>query len=561
MGLNSLLRLYPVFEGTSSDSQVFEDHSSKFGMYLLGLMFACIFSLSVNFLLPLGGAVSCVFALMGTALGIVHHRQWQQLFRKQDLILLGIIIFYVSMIPLQREKWFFADTPLYQMQSIKWAAEEKLALGLANLHGRLAFNSILFPLAALFELPGLEGKSQYYITAFFSILVFWQVFVLIQDYWQNKNKLSPQHIVAALLLVPLLDFLHYIPTSIDYDSIITFQVVSLCLFAFQFLLHFFQKSNQQQIAVSLSNCYLMCLLAGMSKLSASLFAFVPFFFLLYFWIMKRNRLWHKQFIALISLSILSFGPWVLRSLALSGCAFYPLAKTCFSSSILPWASPIDRVIHELSWVKSWARMPKVDPQIVLRDWQWFSSWWPSTLKGLGLHLGRIVLGGVLLLLPFSSGKYSLELWKEVNNTFKAFYFLLLVIFGSLIVWFLGAPDTRFASGQFMAFGVLMLAAGIFKWHEYSEKTKKATRIIMFICLALSVDRLHFWASFKTVRNRKFPQAYEMKDRKKKIKSGQLVAIPIEGGSCWEVEIPCAPPGDQLEDLRLVELAGRKIFLF
>jgi hypothetical protein len=69
------------------------------------------------------------------------------------------------------------DTGLYHFQTILWQHEAPLALGLANLDGKLGFNSIWHTIAAMFWFPGLGLAPVFGLNALIVVLV---LFGLIQ---------------------------------------------------------------------------------------------------------------------------------------------------------------------------------------------------------------------------------------------------------------------------------------------------------------------------------------------------------------------------------------------
>src|SRR5262249_14770911 len=94
---------------------------------------------------------------------------------------LGILIVGVALGALRAP--LHPDTGIYHFQTILWQHEAPVALGLANLDGKLGFNSAWHTIAALFWLPGLGLTSVFAVNALIVVLV---VYGLIQDIADRK---------------------------------------------------------------------------------------------------------------------------------------------------------------------------------------------------------------------------------------------------------------------------------------------------------------------------------------------------------------------------------------
>jgi hypothetical protein len=86
------------------------------------------------------------------------------------------------------------DIQTYHLQAVRWAAEFGSVPGLANLHGRLGFNSALHPLAALLSSPGGSWLGREYVN---SLIVTITLAILIQGI-ASYSACS----IYALLLLP-----------------------------------------------------------------------------------------------------------------------------------------------------------------------------------------------------------------------------------------------------------------------------------------------------------------------------------------------------------------------
>jgi hypothetical protein len=150
------------------------------------------------------------------------------------------------------------------------------------------------------------------------------------------------------------------------------------------------------------------------------------------------------------------GPWLLRSAGLSGmlpgvllvgwlarqailCG-YPLLPLTIGGLPVDWRVPLSVIRDQNRGDDAWARWPGIDPDVVLGSWHWLTAWW--------LHRRArdpdIVFPLLLLacLLP-SFGRVPRDDAERRRRT-APMLAVLVPSAATLVVWFLIAPDPRFA---------------------------------------------------------------------------------------------------------------------
>ena len=80
------------------------------------------------------------------------------------VMIFGVVALLIMVLTAQEIGHY--DTLLYHAQSIRWIEEYGVVKGLGNLHNRLAYNSSIFCLEALFGLKFLFGRSLHTVNGF-----------------------------------------------------------------------------------------------------------------------------------------------------------------------------------------------------------------------------------------------------------------------------------------------------------------------------------------------------------------------------------------------------------
>jgi hypothetical protein len=160
---------------------------------------------------------------------------------------------------------FCYDTLLYHLAAIRWVADFGSVPGLANLHGRLGFNTALHPLAALFGFPfGIEVGREFVNP----VLMVAVCAVLLQSVkFDRKEFFSPDSAYAALLFPLALIFLFSHCLSSPQPDIASGGIAILTVWYLRAVIHSDSTDDEGWV-------YLACLMASalviMFKLSYAL---------------------------------------------------------------------------------------------------------------------------------------------------------------------------------------------------------------------------------------------------------------------------------------------------
>jgi len=525
------------------------------GEVLLGLAIVANLAVLVNFVVPLNAEI--VVIMLGLGWGLWVWWVWRYglpRFTVGQIIVGSVLALGAAFIAASPITDY--DTGLYHLQALSWLKQSATPFGLANLHGRLGFNSLWLPLAAVVDLP--FGATVSLSAVLVAALLVWGWSVLVAAavvQWVTTAKPGGHTLFLALAPVAFMStvLMKFIPSpSADLPVfLLTFILVALALQADpaspNFLYHLWIVAVGTLWAVTL-------------KLSAVPLLLLP----LVLWIKQlrqRASSLSRKFLRLSALSVLLLlGPWLARSLVLSGCFVYPVNATCIHT--LPWTPSPSQVTNEAESIQSWARAPGLNAKAVLANWNWLGNWSKAMLGG---HeepravLSLIGLGVCLL----CSVRY------KRSPEFLTVAFLpldMIVVIGvGVCYWFITAPNLRFGGGYLWALCCLILSAAIHHLTLSRQFTQRlvwqAVHIVFITIIGIVMVfglMLTFYVTLSNIETYSqiwlYPSSIPtVPVEVKRTAIDFLINVPRTTDQCWATPLPCTPYFN--EQLRLAQDAS------
>jgi hypothetical protein len=336
------------------------------------------------------------------------------------------------------------DSALYHQLSVRWVAELGSVPGLANLHGRLGFNSSLAALAGIFSVPFGEPIGREFANAATTFLV---VCVLSQglrfkdsdvsNFCRNLYAFGLLTFVLMLVFSPCL-------SSPQPDVSSAAVAVAAAWYFFEFLM--FYRKDDPLAANHLFLCIAASVAAFELKISYVAFGAATVLVALSLALLRGDFLFHIRFCLLFAAVMLV--PWISCGYLTSGCPFFPseIGRLGFD-----WTVPHDLASLEKDAAFAWARAPGLPLLEVLRSSEWITPWAKRLLSDpLVLKPSLVAMVGVVLLLArlLTSSRPRIE---------RRWVVLLIPSSVGLGFWFLTAPDPRFAQATLWIFALNVLS--------------------------------------------------------------------------------------------------------
>jgi len=420
----------------------------------------------------------------------------------------------------------YDDGCLYGMQITRWFNQYPVVPGLANLHGRLAFNSSYFLYTAFLNVI----YENFYRLAngllYLGFLLQAGLGILRIFYAKKAVKLG--WLFQALLISPLLIIDRRIDFSLLSSDIPVYFVGMLTAIGLLDLLENKGRDNGLDERRKLFYIFTLCL-AGIT-LKLTFFAMGVTTMVIGGLLTKPG----KSILARISiLTIAVILPWVTRSIIMSGYPFYPVPIFPFT---VEWRVPLASVKAQIASIVSFARTPGIlNWSKTLNDYSWLKFWWAQrcafSFVSMFLPLYLAVLG---LLGMFCSRCINA---KPVLG--RKVYLFLLPAAINLVYWFFSAPSIRFCGATFFVLGMGILAAGIYELMR-GEKYFGTNIIIaahLFFCLSAfySLPILKNSFGFMGFYDEPKPVVVEFAAA-----SGLKVYVPAKDNKCFGCDLPCTP---------------------
>jgi hypothetical protein len=335
------------------------------------------------------------------------------------------------------------DSTLYHQLSVRWVSEFGSVPGLANLHGRLGFNTSLAALAGILSVPFGEPIGREFANAATTFLV---VCVLSQGlrFKDSDVNSSCRHLYAFGLLTFVLTLVFSPCLSSPQPDVSSAAVaVAAAWYFFEFLISY--RKDDPLAANHLFLCVAASVGAFSLKLSYIGLVGATVLVVLSLALRRGAFSFHIRFCLLFAAVMLV--PWISCGYITSGCPFFPseIGRLGFD-----WAVPHELARLEKDAAFAWARAPGLPISEVLGSWQWITPWLERLLSNpLVVKPSLVVMVGSVLLLArlLTPSRPRIQRWWVV---------LLIPSSVGLGFWFLTAPDPRFAQATLWIFALNIL---------------------------------------------------------------------------------------------------------
>jgi hypothetical protein len=364
---------------------------------------------------------------------------------------------------------FRPDSGLYHFPYVSILNNEKIIIGLSNIHFRFGHISIIQYTSAFLNnyILGLNGivipiacLASFIIIYFLSEIFF---------FFKSNNKLNINVIFCLLTLI-------FITYKINrYGEFGNDAPAHLLFF---YLISIILNNNSDLFKKTL----LISIFIFLNKSTLIFALLIPIIFL------KKNKCFNFHNFFSISFFLL----WCLKNILVSSCLIYPLEKSCLTE--LTWHNNIyANSIKETSegteaWSKGWVdqKSERMEYSKYNSDFNWVETWSEKHLKYILKIIIPYILFLIILLIIFkkkSKNKYYKI--SKIKNISIINYLLSILTIG-VIGWFLKAPLYRFGYSYLVNIINIIFSILIFKEINNTNKTKLKKIIYPLIFLIIFI---------------------------------------------------------------------------
>ena len=319
---------------------------------------------------------------------------------------------------------FHTDTGIYHAQAIRLLEEYGVLKGLGNLQLHFAYNSAYLPLCALFTLGFMLSNPLHTMTGFFMVLFSAHAAYGLYDFKKHERHGGDLSRIAVLIYA-MTNLPGLQSPATDYGTM--FMVLFILS---EWICFAEERTDSSDEIETYGYLSVLSIFTVSMKLSA---AFMVVLAILPFIMLVKKKMWKKLFSFLI-IGFLSFLPYMIRNVILSGWLFYPVASIDLFNVV--WKIPAEYMKVDSDQIKVWGRclfdVTRVDEGVS----SWLPLWWEAKqhYEEMLIYSQAVALGLLALVAFFRIRE------KNFKPAVLVFYLTILV---NIAVWFVTAPFIRY----------------------------------------------------------------------------------------------------------------------
>lgn len=480
--------IYFLIVGSISSRVLFNENINEKNNYyefaLFGIIVSSIFAFLINFFVSLNRYINdLLFILPFIVLLFNSHLKVNLKFKK--LFKLSLIVAIISTVVITYDNVYRPDAGSYHLPFISILNDNKIIIGLSNLHFRFGHISIMQYLSASFNnhiffdngilIPG-------------GIIFTFMTLYLLTNIYNQKNNFI---VLISFIFLIFIFFRMNRYSSLGNDGPAHFYFMYLMILTLNYK-EYIQNYNNFFNKISLIGIFIF-----FNKLTMLLALLIPLFFIFQNNFLKIYK--SKIFLCII----LIFFSWIGKNIITSGCAAFPLEQTCFKK--LQWFDKSEtrrsnaksgRIENE-AWTKGAPNQTEKSFEEFIQTFEWISTWkkhhGKKIIKKITPFLIFVLIFTLFIVMTGKNKKFTIFNKKE-----KIFWFLIFLnLFGS-ILWFIKFPVFRYGYGYLISFFGILYVFILLKVYEINlinfRKKLKLIFIIFFIGL-LSKHSLRIYQNF------------------------------------------------------------------
>lgn len=466
-----LSSIYFLLVGSISSRILFNENINEKKNYselaLIGIISSSILAFLINFFISLNRYVNDLLLILPFII-LVFNSYLRTNLNYKTLLKISLIVAIISTFIISYDNVYRPDAGSYHLPFISIINDNKIIIGLSNLHFRFGHISIIQYLSASFNNHLFLDNGILIPGAL--IFAFMSLYLLNNIFDEENNFIA---LVSFIFLI-FIFFRMNRYSSLGNDGPAHFFFMYLMLLTLNYK-RYIENYNNFLNKISLIGIFIF-----FNKITMLLGLFVPLFFIFNKNFLKIYK--NKIFIFII----LIFFTWIGKNILTSGCAAFPLEQTCFKN--LQWfdksetrrSNAISGRIENEAWTKGAPNQTEKSFEEYIQTFQWISTWkehhGKKILKKITPFIIFIFIFTLLITLTEKSKKL-----KYFDQRDKIFWFLIFLnLFGS-ILWFIKFPVFRYGYGYLIGFFGILYVFILSKLYEInSHNFNKKIKVVLII---------------------------------------------------------------------------------
>ncbi len=433
----------------------------------LEIIFGCFFlgslGLIFNFFFPINLIITNIISILGVLLFIYYLKDI-----KKEIKYL-IIITVIALLTGIYETSNRPDAGLYHLPYISNLNENKIILGLNNLHSRFGFISFFQYISSVFNNSFFSEKAIFFpnLILYASSLIYFLRLAL------NPKSSNELKILALFFGISIaVDMNRFSEFGNDENAHMLFFI-----FITNFIIYF-SKDNLNSKS-HIKTILLLSLFLFMTKVTYSILILLIIFII--FISYKNFKFFEKLNIFLI----LIFCLWILKNFLISSCLIYPIESTCFDNFL--WSN--DFSIKESLSAEAWAKGypdSKIKYEFIhyISNFVWFPTWFNNHFIFIIKKISIIIF--ILLCIVIYINRSGVAF-----RSSKGLKIILCFNYIFLFVWFLNFPVYRFGSGILLSTIIITFIYFLKKFStiNFSKIIKIVIPLLILLIFSKNMNRV------------------------------------------------------------------------
>ncbi len=506
----------------------------------LEIIFGCFFlgslALVINFFFPINLIITNIILISGIILFFYYFKKINK--EIKYFLIITLIAFITGIYETSNRP----DAGLYHLPYISILNENKIILGLNNLHSRFGFTSFFQYTSSVFNNSFFSEKAIFFpnlILYASSLIYFFRLCI-------NSNTSNELKILSLFFGISIaVDMNRFSEFGNDENAHMLFFI-----FITNFVIYFTKNNLDSKNLIKI--IILLSLFLFMIKITYSILVLLVIFII--FNSFKNFKIFERLNIFLFFI----FSLWIFKNFLISSCLIYPIENTCFDN--LLWSNNFS--IKESLSAEAWAKgYPDSEIKYKYKDYisnfKWFSTWFTNHFIFIVKKISVIL--PILFFIIISINRNGI-IFKSSKGLKLIFIFNYIFI----LIWFLNFPVYRFGSGILISTIVVTFIYCLknFNLINFSKITKIIIPLLILLIFSKNMNRI-----VDRIQNNYFnnpwiniySDSYEKKINYKKVyfsnNQKKFYYTTKSGGICYYAPSPCT---HLVKDLGHKEIASYNI---
>ena len=418
---------------------------------LIGFLLIGFISLLINFFYPLNILINNISFIIIFLLGVKYN------FFKLNLKKLFKRVFLLSLLPFFYLIYANVNTPdafLYHLPYSKIVNEDKLIIGLANLHSRFGHISIFQYISSFFVNSFFGINGLLIPIALVPVFFFLFCYKKFKEYFKIDILRFNSYLIFLILIISIYSFSRYSGWGND---------AQVHIYYFLSTIIFLQIINDQNNSILFYKLLMFSIFTFFMKPFYLIAMIMP----LIVFIKSNKKVKILQSKVTIFLSLF-FILWLTKNFLVSSCLIYPVNFTCFEN--ISWYNPNTSSIafEGEIWAKDWVnnKNNSIEPNMYLQNFNWVETW--------SNHHFKIILEKILPVIIFLIINVSIFIYKKslIKKSLKDENFfmiaLFLINFLGCLIWFLKFPIFRYGLSYLYSLIILIFYFIFFRKIQWNK---------------------------------------------------------------------------------------------